>query len=274
MARFPTQDVAAALKAAATTHHVPLSLLMGVAFTESGFDPSVVGKPTTDGQAQGLMQLMPATIRTLGVTNPLDARESAMGGARFLARLARALDWNVPAMLAAYNWGPLNYARAKTAGRPIPTEVARYVRRVLNAQHYYRTRIPRPPGTLIAALNTAITQLAADNPLHVPATQLAGEWSAFYAKHASDSDATALTSAAVKRWWQAYGKVYERAPMDLAAPHPSLVEPDLWLRAAKAVDSAIETAKDVGAKAALGLGGGLFVLLLYVFVVGTSGKRR
>jgi hypothetical protein len=274
MARFPTPEVAAALNEAALSTHVPLSLLWAVAFTESTFDPSKLGPVTASGErARGLMQLMPATVTLFKVSNPLDATQSALAGAKLLERLGKALNWDVPAMLAAYNWGPTAYARAKTEGRAVPPTVARYVKRVLAAQGYYRGQVERPKGTLMHALNAAIEQLAADNPNHVPATQLRGSWREFFAARGNDGNVEAVLNPSVRTFWQAYKTVFERAPIDLHSPDPSLVEPDFWARASKAVDAAVERVKEVGEQAALGLGAGLFLLAVFVFASG-AGKRR
>jgi soluble lytic murein transglycosylase-like protein len=123
----PTSDVLEALRAAALASGVPLSLLWGVAFVESRFDPTAL----SPAGAQGLMQLMPSTAELFKVSDPYDASQSARGGAAFLARLAKATNWDVPGMLYAYNWGPTNYARAKNEGRAIPASVQKYAREVL-----------------------------------------------------------------------------------------------------------------------------------------------
>lgn len=281
MARFPTADVAGALTAAALKHRVPLSLLWAVAFAESSFDPSRVGPLTASGErARGLMQLMPATIQRFGVADPMSAADSADGGAAFLATLASALKWDVPAMVAAYNWGPASYARARSEGKKPPAEVQRFVARVLAARRYYRLQRERAAGSLMSALNEAIEALAAMNPHHVPATQLASEWREFYAKRKDDSDGLAVANPALRTLWRAYAAVHERAPLDMAATDPSLLEPDFWLRAAKQADQVskaarelYERAKDVGGQALIGTGAALFLLALFVFAA-NGGKRR
>ena len=57
---------------------VPVNLLKAVAKAESGFNPNAVSK----AGAIGVMQLMPATARSLGVADPYDARQNIMGGDR------------------------------------------------------------------------------------------------------------------------------------------------------------------------------------------------
>jgi soluble lytic murein transglycosylase-like protein len=107
--------------------------------------------------AQGLMQLMPATARAMGVTNVWDPRQNIMGGARYLQLLARRYCRTPVAgmaeggmasvmcsfeekikVLAGYHAGP--GAVDKYAGMP-PYETTRsYVNAVLQRFEEYRRR--------------------------------------------------------------------------------------------------------------------------------------
>jgi Transglycosylase SLT domain len=64
---------------------IPQALIRAVIRTESDYDPHVV----SSAGALGLMQLMPATARAMGVTNVWDPRQNIMGGARYLQTLAK-----------------------------------------------------------------------------------------------------------------------------------------------------------------------------------------
>jgi soluble lytic murein transglycosylase-like protein len=64
---------------------IPQALIRAVIRTESDYDPQVV----SSAGALGLMQLMPATARAMGVTNVWDPRQNVMGGARYLQTLAK-----------------------------------------------------------------------------------------------------------------------------------------------------------------------------------------
>jgi len=100
------------------------SLLRSVIQVESG------GKATAISSkgAQGLMQLMPDTARSLGVTRPHDPEQSVMGGARYLAQMLERYNGDEIKALAAYNAGPGNVD--KFGGVPPFAETQGYVRKV------------------------------------------------------------------------------------------------------------------------------------------------
>ena len=89
---------------AANTYGIPVDLLKAVAKQESGFNANA----TSGVGAQGIMQLMPSTAASLGVTNPYDATQSIMGGAKYLKQQLDSFNGDTSLALAAYNAGPGN----------------------------------------------------------------------------------------------------------------------------------------------------------------------
>lgn len=112
--------------AAGARHGVAPTLLAAVAKQESGFSPTAV----SPAGARGLMQIMPATARGLGV-NPDVPAQAVDGAARLLSDLIAEFG-RVDHALAAYNAGP--GAVHRYGGIPPYRETQAYVPAVLAHQ--------------------------------------------------------------------------------------------------------------------------------------------
>lgn len=122
--RLAYGPLASVIREAAQRTGLPEALIDAVIRTESGYRPRAVSR----AGARGLMQLMPATARSLGVHDPFDPRQNVLGGSRYLRRMYDRFG-SVRLALAAYNAGPGAVLRHR--GVPPYDETRRYVSTVL-----------------------------------------------------------------------------------------------------------------------------------------------
>lgn len=118
---------------AARRYNLDPALVRAVIHAESGFN----AQARSPKGAVGLMQLMPATARLLGVANPRVPRENIHGGAKYLADLLVRFKSDITLATAAYNAGP--QAVQKYAGVPPYAETQVYVQRVRILHQRYRS---------------------------------------------------------------------------------------------------------------------------------------
>lgn len=100
------------------------NFLKAVAKAESGFDPDAV----SGCGAQGIMQLMPFTSESYGVTDPFDAKQNIYAGAQLLSELLDNYNGNATLALAAYNAG--SGSVQKYGGVPPYDETVNYISKI------------------------------------------------------------------------------------------------------------------------------------------------
>ena len=109
---------------------------------ESAWNPRAV---STEG-AVGLMQLMPATAVTFGVTNRFDIEQNIRAGVAYLACLLKLFDGDLRLVAAAYLTGENRILPAGLAYSRV--EVYQYVSKV--ARLYREKRFKRLQGEVFA----------------------------------------------------------------------------------------------------------------------------
>lgn len=128
----------------APAYEVDPELAMAVIAVESGFRADAV----SPRNAQGLMQLIPATAERFRVANPFDPESNVRGGLAYLRWLLTLFDGDVRLVAAAYNAGEGAVLRHR--GVPPYRETREYVTRVAHLYslpiHRYDQRASRNAG--------------------------------------------------------------------------------------------------------------------------------
>ena len=116
---------------AARSYRLDPALIKAVIHAESAFDPNA----TSRVGAQGLMQLMPATARSNGVTNSYNPEQNIMGGSKYLRYLMDKYNGDLSMVLAAYNAGEGRVTQYN--GIPPFKETQNYVKKVIRLHQKY-----------------------------------------------------------------------------------------------------------------------------------------
>ena len=136
MNRFPNVDKKKIIQIAnaySRRYGLDERLVQAVIQIESGFRSEAV---STAG-AEGLMQIMPATQKHLGVSNSFDPHQNIEGGVKYLKRMIDRFG-DLDLALAAYNAGPGNVEKYR--GIPPFRETQNYVRKVLALYNKLKAR--------------------------------------------------------------------------------------------------------------------------------------
>lgn len=151
----------AEIAAAAARHGISPALVVAVIAVESAGRLRAVSPKG----AQGLMQLMPATGRRFGVTDPFDAAGNILAGTAYLDWLLREFGEDAVLALAGYNAG--EGAVARHGGVPPYSETRNYVVRVLDAFAAARelcSEVPATPRDPCAVADARPTVPASTSP--------------------------------------------------------------------------------------------------------------
>lgn len=128
---LPNDQLDPLIEQNAQRESVQAALIRAVIGEESGSRPCAVSPKG----AQGLMQLMPATIEQFGVTDPFDPKQNVDAGSKFLKQLLAKYNGDIRLALSAYNAGPDRVD--KEGGVPQIPETINYVNDILS-------KLPKP----------------------------------------------------------------------------------------------------------------------------------
>jgi hypothetical protein len=119
----------------ASRHRVDPALVKAIIMAESGYNARAISKRG----AKGLMQLMPATARALGVEDAFNPKQNISGGVRYFKKLFTQFDGDVELALAAYNAGSRNVRHYQ--GIPPFKATRYYIKKVFKYYEIYKDQM-------------------------------------------------------------------------------------------------------------------------------------
>ncbi len=136
-AQDPTLRFLSEIRRAAMSHDLPIPLIVAMVAVESRGQPHVVSL----AGARGLLQVMPATGRDLGLEPDalFHPGQNIEAGSRYMRMMLDRYDGHIDSALGAYNWGPGNM----DGGRAPPRETRQYIRDVRHQYRHYHAVLCR-----------------------------------------------------------------------------------------------------------------------------------
>ncbi len=139
-----TTTLADIFRRASEKYGVSYDFLTAVAKAESDFNPNCV----SSAGAKGIMQIMPAEAKGLGIQNVFDAEQNIMGSAKLLAAHLKKFNGDTTLAAAAYNAGS---GRVKQYGGVPPfKETQNYVKKIAA---YMKEGVTVPDKTVTVSPN-------------------------------------------------------------------------------------------------------------------------
>ena len=132
------QRINNAIEAASLKYGVDKQLIRAIIKAESNFNPDVI----SHAGAQGVMQIMPANFKMLGITDGHNIEQNINGGVKLLKKYLDMKGGNIELALMAYNGGPGTMQR-RGVKLPadlykMPKETQNYVPKVLK---FYNNKV-------------------------------------------------------------------------------------------------------------------------------------
>lgn len=176
---------------AAAKYNVPIAELRALIKLETN---NGLYNRTSPKGAQGLMQLMPATARAMGVNDINDPRQNIFGGAKYYAQQRTRLG-SPGLAAAAYNAGP--GAVAKAGGIPNFKETRNYVANFLKLIQSPAASPAPTPALAAAPIGPRMADPNADDGTEAPSdfSAMPAQYQAYMAR----ADANAARREAVRK---------------------------------------------------------------------------
>ena len=162
---------------------MPEAWIRRVIGAESGGRTMLHGRPIESrAGAMGLMQLMPGTWREMRAIHglggdPHDPRDNILAGTGYLRLMHDRFGY--PGLFAAYNAGPVRYARHLATGRPLPAETVAYMAAVAGR----RPAVAASPSASTSGLFALAPRAAARVARSDPGSRLADAAGLFALRH-------------------------------------------------------------------------------------------
>ncbi len=120
------------IQKASDLYEVEPELIQAIIMAESSYNPRAVSRRG----ARGLMQLMPATAKALGVEDSFNPEHNIHGGVRYFKQLLDRFGGDTRMALAAYNAGSSNVREYQ--GIPPFKATRYYIKRVFSYYNRYK----------------------------------------------------------------------------------------------------------------------------------------